>query len=104
MLQAEAYSHKEEALLRPEVGTQAPGGPARYEVELLGLDVFDPTTMEVDHRPGDDVPGWLLDTDWNGLSFHVSQAFFPRTSAWDSLKRALKADFEESVGTIWPGR
>lgn len=38
-----------------------------------------------------------LDTDWNGLSFHVSQAFFPRTSAWDSLERALKADFEESV-------
>ncbi|MBX6370277.1 MAG: DNA methyltransferase, partial [Rhodospirillales bacterium] len=26
-----------------------------------------------------------------------SQAFFPRTGAWDNLKRALKADFEESV-------
>jgi hypothetical protein len=28
---------------------------------------------------------------------HVSQGFFPRTSAWDGLKRALKATFEESV-------
>jgi adenine-specific DNA-methyltransferase len=68
-----------------------------YEVELLGLDVFDPVTMEVAHRKGDDVPAWFLDTDYNGLCFHVSQAFFPRTSAWDNLKRALKSTHEESV-------
>ncbi len=73
------------------------GGPPRYQVELRGLDVFDPTTMETDHRSGDDVPAWFLDTDYNDLSFHVSQAFFPRTSAWDSLKRALGAEYEESV-------
>jgi adenine-specific DNA-methyltransferase len=72
-------------------------GPQRYEVELLGLDTFDPTTFEAQHAAGDDVPAWLLDTSWNGLSFHVSQAFFPRTSAWDNLKKALKTDFEESV-------
>ena len=58
---------------------------------------FDPTTFEAEHRSGDDVPAWLLDTAWNGLSFHVSQAFFPRTSAWDNLRKALKTEFEESV-------
>lgn len=73
------------------------GGPQRYEVELLGLDTFDPTTFETQHMRGDDVPAWFLDTAWNSLSFHVSQAFFPRTSAWDNLKKALKTDFEESV-------
>ncbi len=73
------------------------GGPQRYEVELRGLDTFDPTTFEATHRNGNDVPAWLLDTAWNGLSFHVSQAFFPRTSAWDNLKKALKTDFEESI-------
>jgi adenine-specific DNA-methyltransferase len=73
------------------------GGSDRYQVELEGLDVFDPTTMEVDHSDGSNVPAWFLDTDWNGLSFHVSQAFFPRTGAWDSLKRALKGEFEDSV-------
>ena len=31
------------------------------------------------------------------LSFHVSQAFFPRTSAWDNLKRALKGELEDTV-------
>ena len=49
-------------------------GPQQYEVELLGMDVFDPTTLEVDHRKGDDVPAWFLDADYNGLCFHVSQA------------------------------
>jgi adenine-specific DNA-methyltransferase len=72
-------------------------GPPRYQVELLGLDVFDPATMEVEHRKGDDIPAWLLDTDYNGLVFHGSQVFFPRTSAWDSLKKALKATHDESV-------
>jgi adenine-specific DNA-methyltransferase len=72
-------------------------GATLYQVELLGLDVFDPITMEVDHRSGDDVPAWFLDTDYNDLCFHVSQAFFPRTSAWDNLKKALKGEYEESV-------
>jgi adenine-specific DNA-methyltransferase len=73
------------------------GGPARHEVELLGLDTFDPTTMEPDHRNGNDVPAWFLDTDYNGLCFHVSQAFFPRTGAWNDLKKALKGDYDDSV-------
>jgi adenine-specific DNA-methyltransferase len=73
------------------------GAGQRYQVELVGLDTFDPITMEVDHRQGDDVPAWLLDTDYNGLCFHVCQAFFPRTAAWDELKRALKGQYADSV-------
>jgi adenine-specific DNA-methyltransferase len=69
----------------------------RYQVELLGLDVFDPITMEVEHRMGEDVPAWFLDTDYNNLCFHVSQAFFPRTGAWENLKKALKGEYEENV-------
>jgi len=69
----------------------------QYQVDLLGLDVFDPITMDVTHRSGNDVPAWLLDTDYNDLCFHVSQAFFPRTNAWDNLKKALKGEYEESV-------
>jgi adenine-specific DNA-methyltransferase len=66
-------------------------------VELLGLDTFDPITMEPEHRPGVDVPAWLLDTDYNGLCFHVCQAFFPRAAAWDDLKRSLKGQYDNSV-------
>jgi adenine-specific DNA-methyltransferase len=73
------------------------GDLPRYQVELLGLDVFDPVEMKTDHRAGNDVPAWLLDTDYNGLCFHVCQAFFPRTAAWDDLARSLRGEFEDSV-------
>jgi adenine-specific DNA-methyltransferase len=79
--------------LKPEKA----GGRSRYQVELLGYDVFDPASMELDHKKGDNVPAWMLDTDYNGLVFHGSQVFFPRTSAWDNLKKALKATHEETV-------
>ncbi|MDE0029014.1 MAG: DNA methyltransferase [Deltaproteobacteria bacterium] len=68
-----------------------------YQVELRGLDVFDPVAMDSDHRQGSDVPAWFLDTDYNGLCFHVCQAFFPRTSAWEGLKRSLQGEFEDTV-------
>jgi adenine-specific DNA-methyltransferase len=73
------------------------GEGEKYQVELLGFDVFDPISMEVEHRSGDDVPAWFLDTDYNDLCFHVSQAFFPRTGAWENLRKALKGHYEESV-------
>jgi adenine-specific DNA-methyltransferase len=76
---------------------EAEAEPERYEVELLGLDAFDPVEMAAQHRSGGDVPAWMLDTDYNGMVFHVSQAFFPRTGAWDSLKKALKGAMEDTV-------
>jgi adenine-specific DNA-methyltransferase len=69
----------------------------RKQVELLGLDVFDPVTMEVSHSAGDNVPAWFLDSDYNGMCFRVSQAFFPRTNEWDKLKKALKGEFDNAV-------
>jgi len=72
-------------------------GDELYQVELLGLDVFDPVTMETTHRRGDDVPAWFLDTDYNELAFCVAQAFFPRTAAWDNLKRELRGVYADSV-------
>ena len=80
-----------------------PAEDEQYRVRLLGLDVFDPVAMESEHRQGNDVPAWFLDTDYNGFCFHVCQAFFPRTSAWEGLKRALKGEFDESVWTHLSG-
>ena len=69
----------------------------KFQVELIGLDVFDPVTMDVDGRSGDDVPAWMLDSDYNGLCFRATQVFFPRTSAWDNLKNALKGTHDAGV-------
>jgi adenine-specific DNA-methyltransferase len=75
----------------------AEDGTPRWQVKLRGLDVFDPVTMQAHHANGDDVPCWMLDTAWNGLVFHADQVFFPKTAAWDSLKRALRATHDEAV-------
>lgn len=69
----------------------------KFQVKLLGIDVFDPITMTSDSRPGEDVPAWFLDTDYNGKVFHVCQAFFPRTSAWNNLTKALRTDYTADV-------
>ncbi len=74
-----------------------PDEPVRYQIELLGVDTFDPVTMDTEPQPGANVPAWLLDTDYNDLCFRASQVFFPRTSAWESLRKALKADYDDSV-------
>lgn len=73
------------------------GSGQLYEVELIGLDTFDPTTMDTDHRPGSDAPCWMLDGDYNGLCFRASQVFFPRTAAWSDLKKSLKGDYDDTV-------
>ncbi len=69
----------------------------KFQVNLLGLDVFDPVSMQSEARPGKDVPAWFLDTDYNGRVFHVCQAFFPRTGAWKNLKKALKTHYTADV-------
>ena len=72
-------------------------GEALYQVELRGLDIFDPIEMTTLHKGGDDVPCWMLDPDYDGQCFRAGQVFFPRTNAWDKIKKAIKADFATSV-------
>ncbi len=76
---------------------KGPEGQTLYEVELRGLDLFDPQSMDTDSVNGESVPCWMLDTDYDGLCFYATQVFFPKTSAWDNLQRSLRATFEESI-------
>jgi len=63
-----------------------------YKVDLLGVDIYDPLTGETQHAYGSDVAAWFLDTDYDGMTFHICQAFFPGAAdAWDKLQRALRA-------------
>lgn len=61
-----------------------------YCVILRGVDVYDPNTGKVEHVSGKDVAAWFLDTDYNGMSFHICQAFFPPADAWKKLKKPSK--------------
>lgn len=77
-----------------------------YIVELRGVDIYDPIKGEHHQGRGNDVAAWFLDTDYDGMTFHICQAFFPGDAdAWDKLQRALRAQidpkaFEKMRGTI----
>jgi len=81
----------------PEIEVKASEEEGCAQVELLGLDVFDPIEMKVINCLGNDVPAWFLDTDYNGMCFKVSQAFFPKTGAWDKLKKDLRITHDDTV-------
>jgi adenine-specific DNA-methyltransferase len=69
-----------------------------YRVELRGVDIYDPLTGEVQSMQGKDVAAWFLDTDYDGKTFHICQAFFPGDpDAWEKLQRALKAQIPPEV-------
>lgn len=78
---------------------------ATYIVELRGVDIYDPLTGEVHSERGENVAAWFLDTDYDGKTFKIAQAFFPGDpDAWEKLQRALKAQidpeaFERMRGT-----
>ena len=72
-------------------------GSDLWQVRLNGLDTFDPATMETMSLAGDDVPCWMLDTDYDGQCFRAGQIFFPRTAAWDKIRKAIRADFADAV-------
>jgi len=81
------------------------GEQQEYTVELLGVDIYNPLDGSVNSDKGDKVAGWFVDTDYDGRTFCVCQAFFPDRSAWEKLGRALRGiideeKFEMLAGTV----
>jgi adenine-specific DNA-methyltransferase len=70
------------------------------------VDIYDPLREKVHSSRGEDVAAWFLDTDYDGKTFRICQAFFPGDAdAWEKLQRALKAQidaeaFERMRGTV----
>ena len=86
---------------QPDVSLEPAGksdsGTPLYRVAIKGLDVFRPDTMETDEVSAENLPCWMLDTNYNGMAFYASQVFFPKTNAWNNLQKSLKGQFEDSV-------
>ena len=69
-------------------------GPARqsdgnYTVEVEGMDVYDPVSNTLFPTDRQRIAAWFLDTDYDGRTFCICQAFFPDKTKWDRLARAL---------------
>jgi adenine-specific DNA-methyltransferase len=71
------------------------------QVEIRGMDIFDPTTGDVRSSGGkellNDVAAWFVDHDYDEESFFVRQAYFVGNDPYDGLKRALKAEIDETA-------
>ena len=76
---------------QPDIGIKRVG--EEYVVELLGVDIYDPTKGEVHPSRPEDVAAWFLDQNYNGYTFCITQAFFPKEATnrnpWDKLENAL---------------
>ena len=80
----------------PDIAVKVEGDEVR--VELLGVDVFDPTTGEVRSSGVDQVALWMVDTDYDGESFFVRHCYFTGgQDPYARLKKALKADIDEEA-------
>lgn len=69
-------------------------GAGEFVVEVLGMDVYDPSTGEVSSDTTDGIAAWFLDQDYDQRTFLISQAFFPGTAGggdpWKRLSAALR--------------
>jgi adenine-specific DNA-methyltransferase len=60
-----------------------------YCVEVEGMDVYDPVSNTLFPTDKKRIAAWFLDTDYDGRTFCICQAFFPDKSKWAKLAKAL---------------
>lgn len=81
----------------PDIKVQATDG-GRLQVEILGVDVFDPTTGEVRSSDVNDIACWFVDTDYSAESFFVRHAYFlGGNDPYKKLRNTLKAEIDEEA-------
>ena len=66
-----------------------------YIVKMEGVDIYNPVDNTVSSAGADKVAAWFVDSDYDGRTFCITQAFFPDKSAWNKIARALKGVIDE---------
>jgi adenine-specific DNA-methyltransferase len=68
-------------------------------VELLGVDVYDPTTGIIRSNDTSEIALWMIDCDYDEESFFVRHCYFSGggTDPYTRLKRALRAEIDEQA-------
>ena len=74
-----------------------------YFIEMQGVDIYDPVKNVILPTSADKVAAWFLDTDYDGRTFCITQAFFPDRNAWNKLARALKGVIDEDKFVAFSG-
>ncbi|WP_395154957.1 hypothetical protein [Ilumatobacter sp.] len=67
-------------------------------VEILGVDVYDPSTGQVRSNDTGRIALWMIDTNYNEESFFVRHCYFTGgNDPYKKLKKTLKADIDEQA-------
>lgn len=68
-------------------------------VELMGVDVYDPTTGIIRSNDASEIALWMIDSDYDEESFFVRHCYFSGggTDPYARLKRALRAEIDEQA-------
>jgi len=74
-----------------------PAGTDEWRVVMEGVDIYDPVTDTITPSRADKVAAWFVDSDYDGRSFCITQAFFPDKDAWAKLSAALKGVIPEDA-------
>jgi len=76
--------------------TKLPG--EQVQVEIKGLDIYDPTTGVIRSSSTDDIACWFIDSAYNEESFFVRQAYFTGADKpYEKLQKALRAEIDEAA-------
>jgi len=82
---------------QPDVEVKVSSGE-KYTAELRGVDIYDPVVGKVFSSQGREAAAWFLDTDYDGMTFHICQAFFPGgKKAWAALQKALRTRIDHKA-------
>ena len=73
----------------PRVKGPTPQKDGEFIVEVEGMDVYDPVSNTLFPSDKERIAAWFLDTDYDGRTFCICQAFFPDKSKWSKLAKAL---------------
>lgn len=87
---------------KPEVALKA-AHDGEWQVELKGVDIYDPLTGDVHSTGAGKVAAWFLDADYDGRAFCITQAFFPDQDAWEKIRKALKTEAEDYAFEAYKG-
>lgn len=91
-------------LPRTKLETKNTDGNVEYSIKMEGVDIYNPVDNTVSSAGADKVAAWFVDSDYDGRTFCIAQAFFPDKNAWNKIARDLKGvidaeSFETFSGT-----
>jgi adenine-specific DNA-methyltransferase len=89
LLKAQPGSQLFTVFSAPRVKGPTKQADGEFTVEVEGMDVYDPVSNTLFPTNKERIAAWFIDTDYDGRTFCICQAFFPDKSKWEKLAKAL---------------